>query len=88
MKSFLIRLAKALLKVALDEGLRHGLPTVYKQLDAEVPLLLSNNAPPSSVQGAIASAISNATGHRATPTQIEAVIGLYDPVKAAINRLR
>jgi hypothetical protein len=88
MKPFLIRLAKALLKVALDEGLRRGLPTVYKQLDAEVPLLLYNNAPPSSVQGAVASAISTATGHRASASQIEAVIGLYDPVKAALNRLR
>ena len=88
MKPFLIRLAKALFKIGLDEGLRRVLPTVYKQLDAEVPLLLYNNAPAASIQGAIASAISNATGHRASSTQIEAVIGLYDPVKAALNRRR
>lgn len=88
MKPVLIRIAKALLKAALDEGLRRALPTVYKQLDAEVPLLLYNNAPPASVQGAVASAISNATGNRASSAQIEAVIGLYDPVKAALNRIR
>lgn len=88
MKPFLIRLGKALLKIGLDEGLRRALPTVYKQLDAEVPVLLYNNAPPSSIQGAIAGAISSATGHRASSSQIEAVIGLYDPVKAAFNRLR
>ncbi len=88
MKSFFVRLAKALLKFALDEGLRRSLPTVYKQLDAEVPVLLENNAPPSSVQAAIASAISDATGHRASPTQVDAIIGLYDPVKAALNRIR
>lgn len=88
MKPFLIRLSKALLRLALDEGLKRVLPRVYKQLDAEVPLLMYNNATPAQVQGAIASAISNATGRRASASQIEAVIGLYDPVKAAINRLR
>lgn len=88
MKPFLIRLAKALLKLALDEGLRSVLPRVYRQLDAEVPLLLYNNAAPDKVKGAVASAISNATGHRASSNQVEAVLGLYDPVKAALNRLR
>jgi hypothetical protein len=88
MKPFLIRLSKVLLRFALDEGLKRALPRVYKQLDAEVPVLMFNNAAPSQVQGAIASAISNATGRRASASQIEAVIGLYDPVKAALNRLR
>lgn len=87
MKSFLVRLAKSLLKLALDEGLRQVLPRVYKQLDAEVPLLLYNNVAPDKVKGAVASAISNATGQRASATQIQAVLGLYDPVKAALNRL-
>jgi len=88
MKPLLIRLAKALLKLALDEGLRRALPKVYKQLDAEVPLLLYNNASPIKVQGAVSSAISAATGHRASPTQVEAILGLYDPVKAALNQIR
>lgn len=88
MKPFLIRAAKALLKLALDESLRRVLPQVYKQLDAEVPLLLYNNAAPAKVEGAVASAISDAVGHRASATQVEAVLGLYDPVKAALNRLR
>lgn len=88
MKTFLIRLAKTLLKLALDEALRRALPKVYEQIDAEMPLLLYNNASQTKVQGAVASAISNATGHRASPTQVEAVLGLYDPVKAALNRIR
>jgi len=85
MKAFLIRLSKVLLRLALDEGLRRSLPEVYKRLDSEVPVLLLNKAPVSSIQGSIASAISDATGHRASATQIEAVIGLYDPVKAALK---
>lgn len=87
MKPFLIKLAKSLLKLALDEGLRQVLPRVYKQLDAEVPILLYNNVAPDKVKGAVASAISNATGHPASATQVQAVLGLYDPVKAALNRL-
>lgn len=88
MKAFFLRLSKVLLRFAVDEGLRRSLPEIYKRLDAEVPVLLFNNAPASSVQGSIASAIADATGHRASAAQIEAVIGLYDPVKAAIARIR
>jgi len=88
MKPFLIRLSKALLRLALDEGLRRSLPEIYKRLDSEVPTLLFNNAPSTSVQGSIASAIADATGQRASTAQIQAVIGLYDPVKAALSRAR
>lgn len=88
MKPFLIRLSKALLKLALDEGLRRSLPLVYKQLDAEVPLLLNNSAPATRIKSAVATSIFAATGSRATSTQIEAVLGLYDPLQAALNRLR
>lgn len=88
MKSFLLRLAQVLLRFALDEGLRRSLPEIYKRLDAEVPVLLVNNAPPSNVHGLIASAIANATGRRASETQVKAIIGLYDPVQAALSRSR
>lgn len=86
-KAFLVRLAKLLLRLALDESLRRGLPQVYKRLDAEVPVLMANHAPPGKIQGAIASAIAEVTGHRVTSDQIEAVIGLYSPVAAAKNLL-
>lgn len=88
MKSLMIRLSKILLRFALDEGLRRSLPEIYKRLDAEVPVLLVNNAPSNSIQGSIASAIADATGQRASANQIEAVISLYDPIKAAIHRAR
>lgn len=88
MKSLLVRLSKVLLRFALDEGLRRSLPEIYKRLDVEVPVLLFNNAPAASVEGSIASAIADATGHRASSSQVEAVISLYDPVKAAISRSR
>lgn len=88
MKSFLIDLAKVLLRAALTETVRRGLPEIYKRLDAEVPLLLTNNAPPAKVSGAVASAIADVSGKRATTDQIAAVIGLYDPIRAAVRGLR
>jgi hypothetical protein len=88
MKNIIVQLAKALLKIALDEGLRRGLPVVYKQLDAELPSLLLNNATPPTIKNSISSAIATTTGQVATAAQIEAVIGLYDPIQAALNRLR
>lgn len=88
MKSFLITLAKALLKAALDEGLRRGLPEIYKRLDAEVPLMLYNNASPAKVAGTVASAIADVSGKRATANQVAAIIGLYDPIHAAARSLR
>ena len=87
MKLLLIKLSKVLLKLALDEGLKRGLPLIYKRLDAQMPLLIANNASPQQVQGAIASAISSVTNHRVTQSQLQAIIGLYDPIAAARNML-
>lgn len=88
MKSLILKIAKYLLKLALDETLRRGLPEIYKRIDAEIPLLLANSAPPVNVKGSIAGAISATLGKRATPGQVDAVIALYDPVKAASNLLQ
>lgn len=88
MKSFLIRLSKRLLKMAMDEALRHALPKVYAQLDAELPQVLSINPAPIVVESVIAQAISQATKERATVDQIQAVIGLYDPMRAALRNFK
>lgn len=88
MSSILLFLARALVNAAVTDAFRRALPLIYKRLDYEVPVLLTNNAPPSRVEGVIASAISDALGKRATPTQIETVITLYDPVKAALRNPR
>ena len=81
MKALLIRIAKALLKLALDETLRRGLPRVYGQLDATMPQPLA----PRAVEQRFAHAIANATGGKVTPQMVEIVGLLYDPIKAAIN---
>ena len=87
MNALLISLSKRLLLLALDEAVRRSLPAIYKRLDAQLPLLITNNAPPGIVRGIIASAINDATGKRVKQDQVAAVIGLYDPVEAARNML-
>jgi hypothetical protein len=87
MRALLLHLAQWLLKRALDRALEQGLPQVFGRIDRELPLLLEAKAPPTQVSGLIASAIADATGHRASAEQVQAVIGLYNPVAAAANHL-
>ena len=88
MKFLLIELAKLLLKAAMDKALRKALPKVYAQLDSDLPQVLSMNPAAIVVESVVAQSIAQATGDRATAEQIEAVIGLYDPVKAALRNLK
>lgn len=88
MKSFLIRIAKLMLKAAMDAAVRKALPEIYKRLDADMPQLLAMAPVPAVVESVVGQAISASTGKRANESQIEAVLGLYDPVKAAIRNLK
>jgi hypothetical protein len=88
MKFLLIELAKLLLKAAMDKALRKALPKVYAQLDSDLPQVLSMNPAPIVVESVVAQSIAQATGDRATVDQIQAVIGLYDPMKAALRNLK
>ena len=88
MKFVLIELAKLLLKMAMDKALRKALPKVYAQLDSDLPQVLSMNPVPIVVESVVAQSIAQATGDRATVDQIQAVIGLYDPIKAALRNLK
>jgi hypothetical protein len=88
MKSLLIKISKLLLKLAMDEALRRVLPKVYAQLDAELPQVLEMKPAPIVVESVVAQSIAQATGNRASVSQIEAVIGLYDPMRAALRNLK
>lgn len=84
MKPLLIRLAKIFIKLAMDQALEKALPVVYKRIDAEVPKLLIDNAPPSVVKNHIAHAISTATNGKVDKNMIDLVVLAYNPIKAAI----
>jgi len=85
MKELLIKIAKWLLKAAMDKALRENLPKVFAKVDHDVPTLLSAGAPPELITQCISTAISEATGKPALKDQIDAVVGLYSPITPAIK---
>jgi hypothetical protein len=83
-----LELSRTLLKLAMDRALRRELPAIFKRLDLELPYMLSDKASPLQVQAAVTDAIEEKIGHIATPTQVGAVLGLYDPIRAAIANFK
>lgn len=78
---------KPLAKAAIDRPLRRALPYVYERLDEEMPTLL-RTADPEVMTAQIASSIAQATGNPATARQIDQVVALYSPIKAALRNVR
>ena len=87
-RTIALELSRALLKIAMDRALRKELPAIFKRLDLTLPYLLSDKANPIQVQAVVTDAIEVQIGGIATPTQIGAVLGLYDPIKAAIANFK
>ena len=83
-----LELGRTLLKLAVDRALRRELPQIFARLDIELPFMLINHAKPLEVQAVVTDVIEEKIGGIATATQISAVLGLYDPVKAAIRNLK
>jgi hypothetical protein len=78
---------KPLAKAAIDRSLRQALPYIYERLDDEMPTLL-RTADPEVMTAEIAASIAQATGNPATARQIDQVVALYSPIKAAIRNAR
>lgn len=83
-----LELGRVMLKLAVDRALRKELPAIFARLDLELPFLLINKARPLDVESVVVDAIGEKLGRVATPTQISAVLGLYDPMKAAIRNIK
>jgi hypothetical protein len=88
LRTIALELGRILLKMAADRALRKALPAIFKRLDLTVPYMLMNKAKPLQVQAAVTDVIEENLGHTATATQVAAVLGLYDPVKAALRNIR
>ena len=87
-RTIALELGRAMLKLAADRALRKELPAIFATLDVELPYMLLDKAAPSAVQAAITGIIEEKTGSRATATQLNTVLGLYDPLKAALRNIR
>ena len=83
-----LEIGRALLKLAVDRVLRKELPAIFTKLDMELPFMLVNKATQPEVQAMITDIIEEKIGGKATATQVKAVLGLYDPVKAAKRRIK
>jgi hypothetical protein len=83
-----LELGRTLLKLAMDRALRKELPAIFAKLDIELPYMLMNKARPLDVEALVTDAIGEKLRRVPTQTQINAVLGLYDPIKAAIRNLK
>jgi hypothetical protein len=88
LRTIALELGRVALRLAVDRALRKELPEIFAKLDLELPYMLANRAKPLEVQAVVTDIIEEKIGGIATATQISAVLGLYDPVKAAIRNLK
>ena len=88
LRTIALELGRVALRLAVDRALQKELPAIFKRLDLAVPYMLMNKAEPLQVQAAVTDAIEEKLGGIATATQVSAVLGLYDPVKAALRNLK
>ena len=87
-RTIALELGRVALRLAVDRALRKELPQIFAKLDIELPPMLVNHAKPLEVQAVVTDIIEEKIGGFATATQISAVLGLYDPVNAAIRNIR
>jgi hypothetical protein len=87
-RTIALELGRTLLKLAVDRALRKELPAIFARLDMELPFLLINHAKPLEVKAVVTDAIEEKLGRTATATQVSTVLGLYDPIKAALRNIR
>ncbi len=88
LRTIALELGRVALRLAVDRALRKELPEIFAKLDLELPYRLASRATPLEIQAVVTDAIEEKIGGVATATQISAVLGLYDPVKAAIRNLK
>ena len=87
-RTIALELGRTLLKLAVDRALRKELPAIFAKLDIELPSMLVDHAKPLEVQAVVTDVIEEKIGGIATATQVSAVLGLYDPIKAALRNIK
>jgi hypothetical protein len=88
MKALLVELAKALLRFALDKGVREALPRIYEKLDISVPVAIVNGAPPAVVESEISYLAAKFNKGIVSDSTVEALALLYNPIKNATRTQR
>ena len=86
--SIALALSRMLLKQMLRRAVIRSLPRVFRLLDQSIPRALEQKVAPVVVEGLIVDAVTKATGLRPTPSEVQAVAALFDPLAAAIPMAR
>ena len=87
-RTIALELGRVMIRLAVDRALRKELPEIFAKLDIELPAMLADHAKPLEVQAVVTDVIEEKIGRTATATQVSTILGLYDPVKAAIRNLK
>lgn len=88
MKKLFVRLAKILLRLALDKAIRQVLPKIYENLDISVPIAIVNGASPTVIQSEISYLAKKFSKEEVSDTAVEALALLYNPIKNAVRTQR
>ena len=88
MTFLLMSLADVLTKMALEKAVKAALPVIFDQIDDRLPVAVSEHLGGGVVGGLISSAISEAINRPAKPEEVDAVVRLYDPRKAAAKQAK
>jgi hypothetical protein len=88
LRTISLQVARILLRLVTDRALEKELPAIFARLDEDLPYMLINGSKPLQVQAVVTEVIEEKIGGIATANQVAAVLGLYDPVKAAIRNIR
>ena len=88
LRTIALELGRVMLRLAVDRVLHKELPAIFAKLDIELPSMLVNGARPLEVKAVVTDIIEQQIGDKATATQVNAILGLYDPIKAAIRNLK
>ena len=87
MKKFIRFIRTAIVFYLTQRRLRAQLPAIFDEIDQQLPEVIGKAAA-SETEKLITGAIEHATGKLATKDEIQTIIGLYSPVKAATKLIR
>ena len=88
LKPALLSFSRYLARIAIQQGVRRALPTIYRRIDEALPAAMLSKASPAFVENLIIEAITKATGLKPTAADVSGVAALYDPIAAAIPLAR
>jgi len=83
----LIKIIRILFGSSKKKNFEAVLPVIFDDIDSQLPALIGAITG-YEVEDLIGQAIQKATGEKATTQQVQTVVGLYSPIKAAFKAFK